>query len=57
MTPPEMHIANPVLLSLDIPATVRFYTGTLGFTCRYQEEGFAILQREYLLNNWGCVRR
>ena len=46
MTLAEMHTAIPVLLSLDLPATVRFYTSTLGFTCRYQEEGFAILQRD-----------
>ena len=46
MTPPQMLTAFPVLLSRDIPATVRFYTSTLAFTCRYQEEGLAILQRD-----------
>ena len=55
MTPPEMHTAIPVLLSLDIPATVGFYTSTLGFTCRYHEEGFAILQRDAIeLHFTGC---
>ncbi len=46
MTTPKMHTAIPVLLSLDIPATVQFYTTTLGFTCPYQDAGFAILQRD-----------
>jgi hypothetical protein len=36
----------PVLLTLDIPATVAFYTTKLDFTCPYQDDGFAILQRD-----------
>jgi catechol 2,3-dioxygenase-like lactoylglutathione lyase family enzyme len=55
MTSPKMLTAIPVLLSLDIPATVNFYTTQLGFTCLYQESGFAILQRDSIqLNFTGC---
>lgn len=55
MTAPKMLTAVPVLLSLDVPATVIFYTTKLGFTCLYQESGFAILQRDSLqLNFTGC---
>jgi len=32
-----MLTAIPVLLSLDVPATVSFYTTKLRFTCIYQE--------------------
>jgi catechol 2,3-dioxygenase-like lactoylglutathione lyase family enzyme len=38
--------AIPVLLTLDPPAAVRFYEGRLGFRCRYQQEGLAILIRD-----------
>jgi len=38
--------AIPVLLSLDVPASVNFYTTKLSFICIYQEVGFAILQRD-----------
>jgi catechol 2,3-dioxygenase-like lactoylglutathione lyase family enzyme len=51
----KMLSAIPVLLSLDVPATVNFYTTKLGFTCLYQEGGFAILQRDNIqLNFTGC---
>jgi hypothetical protein len=55
MTTPKMLTAIPVLLSLDVPATVVFYTTKLGFTCLYQESGFAILQRDSIyLHFTGC---
>jgi len=58
MTTPKMLTAIPVLLSLDVPATVVFYTSTLGFTCFYQESGFAILQRDSIeLHFTGCDDR
>jgi catechol 2,3-dioxygenase-like lactoylglutathione lyase family enzyme len=48
--------AVPVLLSLDIPSTVAFYTGRLGFTSPYHDDGFAILQRdEVYLHFTGCA--
>jgi hypothetical protein len=55
MTKPKMLTAISVLLSLDVPATVTFYTTKLGFTCPYQDEGFAILQRDRIqLHFTGC---
>ncbi|MCI0550315.1 MAG: VOC family protein [Anaerolineae bacterium] len=55
MTTPTMFSAIPVLLSLDVPATVNFYTTMLGFTCPYQDSGFAILQRDSVyLHFTGC---
>ena len=55
MSKANMLTAIPVLLSLDVPATVDFYTTKLGFTCLYQEGGFAILQRDKIqLNFSGC---
>ena len=67
MTQAKMHTAIPVLLTLDIPETVHFYTSVLGFTCRHQESGFAILQRDDIelhftrcperrLVEWSCCR-
>ena len=64
----KMHTAIPVLLSLDTPATVQFYTSKLGFACRYhQSGGRAILVRddielhftacpEQRLVDWSCCR-
>jgi catechol 2,3-dioxygenase-like lactoylglutathione lyase family enzyme len=55
MTTAKLLNAIPVLLSLDIPATVAFYTTKLGFTCPYQDSGFAILQRDNVyLHFTGC---
>ena len=62
-----MHTAIPVLLTLDIADTVRFYTTTLDFRCRHQESGFAILNRDGIelhftrcperqLVEWSCCR-
>lgn len=44
--------AIPVLRSLDVPATVDFHTTKLGFTCLYQEGGFAILGRDNIQLNF-----
>ena len=52
MTTSKMLSAIPVLLSLDIPATVAFYTTKLGFACLYQDSGFAILQRDNISLNF-----
>jgi len=58
MTTPRMLTAVPVLLSLDIPATVNFYTTNLAFSCPYQDSGFAILQRDSLyLHFTGCAEQ
>jgi hypothetical protein len=46
MTSSELHTAIPILLSLDVAATARFYTTRLGFSCRHQTPGLAILQRD-----------
>jgi hypothetical protein len=58
--------AVPVLQSLNIHETVEFYEKQLGFSQRYQEEGFAILYRDsveinftqtedkYLADNTAC---
>lgn len=55
MATPKMLTAIPVLLSLDIPATITFYTTKLGFTCLYQDSGFAMLQRDNIsLHFTGC---
>jgi catechol 2,3-dioxygenase-like lactoylglutathione lyase family enzyme len=62
-----MKTAIPVLLSLDPAATARFYEGKLGFRCRYQQEGLAILVRDDIelhftkcpdrrLIEWSCCR-
>lgn len=68
MTAPTMHTAIPVLLSLDIAATVRFFTTNLGFACRYESPGeMAILNRDSVeiiftacqeqhLVDWSCCR-
>ncbi len=67
MTSVQMHTAIPVLLSLDVAATARFYTTRLGFRCRYETPGRAILQRdgveihftkceEQRLVNWSACR-
>jgi catechol 2,3-dioxygenase-like lactoylglutathione lyase family enzyme len=64
---PRMTTAIPVLLSLDPSATVRFYESKLGFRCRYQQEGLAILVRDDIelhvtkcpdrrLIEWSCCR-
>lgn len=55
MTTPKMLNAIPVLLSLNIPTTVNFYTTKLVFTCLHQDSGFAILQRDNIfLHFTGC---
>jgi catechol 2,3-dioxygenase-like lactoylglutathione lyase family enzyme len=67
MTPSTMHTVIPVLLTLDVADTVRFYTSTLGFVCRHEQAGFAILNRsdvelhftrcpERRLVEWSCCR-
>jgi hypothetical protein len=55
MTTTKLLSAIPVLLSLDVPAAVEFYSTKLAFTCPYQESGFAILQRDNIrLHFTGC---
>jgi len=67
MTHHTLHTAIPVLLTLDIPATVGFYTRKLGFSCRHEQSGFAVLQRDDVvlhftrcpdrrLVEWSCCR-
>ena len=67
MPQPQLNTAIPVLLSLDIPTTVRFYTEKLGFTCRWEQAGGAILERDGITLNftkcpeqhlvdWSCCR-
>lgn len=53
----KMKSAVPILASLDIPTTVRFYTETLGFSCRFQSIGeYAILQRDGIeIHFWCCA--
>ncbi len=46
MTSTQLQAAIPVLLTLDVSATARFYTTRLGFKCRYETPGLAILQRD-----------
>jgi hypothetical protein len=41
-----LRVAVPMLASLDIGVTVRFYTESLGFTCRFQSPEYAIVQRD-----------
>jgi len=56
MTTARFLTAIPVLLSLDIPTTVAFYTTKLAFTCAFQDDDFAILQRdEIYLHFTGCA--
>ena len=51
-----MYAAVPILASLDIATTVRFYTECLGFTCRFESQGvYAILQRDGIeIHFWPC---
>jgi catechol 2,3-dioxygenase-like lactoylglutathione lyase family enzyme len=51
-----MNRAVPILASLDIAATVAFYTDSLGFNCRYQAPGeYAIIQRDDIeIHFWPC---
>ncbi len=51
-----MNAAVPILASLDIPTTVKFYTEAMGFTCRYQAPGeYAIIQRDSIeIHFWSC---
>ncbi len=67
MASPRLQTANPVLLSLDIPATVRFYTTKLGFSCLHEHSGGAILKRDEIVLHftlcperrfveWSCCR-
>jgi hypothetical protein len=48
--------AVPILASLDIAETVKFYTEGLGFTCRFQSPGeYAIFQRDAIeIHFWPC---
>lgn len=57
MSRATMHTAIPILASLDISATVRFYTGTLGFTCRLEVPGeYAIIERDAIeIHFWACA--
>jgi hypothetical protein len=56
MSNPTLNTAVPILASLDITTTVRFYTQDLGFTCRFESQGeYAILQRGSIeLHFWPC---
>ena len=56
MSKPTMHTAVPILASLDIATTVKFYTESLGFTCRHQSPGeYAIIQRDNIeIHFWHC---
>ena len=56
MSKSTMHVAVPILASLDIAATVRFYTEALGFTCRFQSPGeYAIILRDDIeIHFWSC---
>lgn len=51
-----MHTAVPILASLDISATVCFYIGKLGFTCRHESPGeYAIVLRDAIeIHFWSC---
>ncbi len=53
---PILESAVPVLASLDIPKTVEFWVGTLGFTSVYQEPGsYGIVQRDAVqIHFWNC---
>lgn len=52
-----MQVAVPILASLDIPATVKFYTERLGFTCEFQLPGdYASIQRDGIeIHFWPCA--
>lgn len=63
----KLNIAIPVLLTLDVNETVKFYTETLSFKCRHKQIGFAILVRDAIelhftqcpekkLVEWSCCR-
>ena len=56
MSKPKLHTAVPILASLDISATVRFYVGKLGFTCRHESPGeYAIVCRDTIeIHLWSC---
>jgi hypothetical protein len=50
-----LRVAVPMLASLDIGVTVRFYTESLGFTCRFQSPEYAIVQRDDIeIHFWPC---
>lgn len=54
-TPTEWLDAAPILASLDIAATARFYTQKLGFAVTYQDADYAIVKRDGLqLHFWKC---
>jgi Glyoxalase/Bleomycin resistance protein/Dioxygenase superfamily len=56
MIEPNLQTAVPILASLDITTTVRFYTEKLGFTCRFESQSeYAILQRDSIeIHFWPC---
>lgn len=56
MNQPNMHTAVPILASLDIATTVAFWTGKLGFICRFQSlSEYAIVQRDGIeIHFWSC---
>ncbi len=51
-----LRTAVPVLPSLDVAATVAFYTTALGFACRHHATGeYAILRRDEIeIHFWYC---
>jgi hypothetical protein len=53
----KMKSIVPILAPLGIPTTVRFYTETLGFSCRFQLIGeYAILHRDGIeIHFWCCA--
>jgi len=56
VTRARLHTAVPVLASLDIAATVDFYTKSLGFACRHRSPGeYAIVERDGIeIHFWPC---
>jgi Glyoxalase superfamily protein len=56
MNEPDFQTAVPILASLDITTTVRFYTEKLGFTCGFESQGeYAILKRGSVeIHFWPC---
>jgi len=56
MSKATMNAAVPILASLNIPMTVKFYTEAMGFTCRHQAPGeYAIIQRDSIeIHFWPC---
>jgi len=42
----KLEALTPMLRSWDIPGSVAFYTGVLGFVCRAQTDGWASLARD-----------